>query len=124
MVKAYSEDLRQRVVDAVEEGAPVRAAALRFGVSVSSVVKWHQLYRRTQSVRPIGTGGRHGSVLDKERDFLLGRIDAQPHVTVRGLRDELAARGVEVSRNAVWLFLRREGMTHKKRHAPSGALKG
>lgn len=123
MVRAYSEDLRWRVVDAVENGSPVRAVALRFGVSVSSVVKWHQLYRRTKSVRPVGTGGRRGSVLDKERDFLVGRIAEQSHVTVRGLRDELAARGVKVSHNTVWLFLRREGMTHKKRHTRVGAIK-
>lgn len=123
MVRACSDDLRRRVVAAVEDGASVRAAALRFGVAVSSVVKWHQLFRRTGSVRPAGTGGRRGSVLDGERDFILGRIAQQSHVTVRGLRDELAMRGVNVSHNAVWLFLRREGMTHKKRPAGSGTLK-
>lgn len=123
MVKAYSDDLRERVVQAVAAGASVRAVASRFGVAVSSVVKWHQLYRRTQSVRPLGTGGRRGSVLESERDFILGRIASQSHVTVRGLRDELADRGVHVSHHAVWLFLRREGLTHKKRTAGARARK-
>lgn len=116
MVEAYSVDLRERVVVAVESGASVR--------TVSSIMKWHQLFRRTQSVRPLGTGGRRGSVLESERDFILGRIASQSHVTVRGLRDELAARDVHVSHNAVWLFLRREGMTHKKRTSSARTRKG
>jgi transposase len=57
MVKPYSNDLRERVVGAVERGATVRRVAERFGVSVSSVVKWHQRYRSTGSVRPGQMGG-------------------------------------------------------------------
>ena len=36
------------------------------------------------------------------------------HLTLHGLKDELAARGVYVSHNSVWLFLRREGLSFKK----------
>jgi transposase len=57
MVKPYSNDLRERVVGAVQRGATVHRVSARFGVSVSSAVKWHQRYRRTGSVRPgRGTG--------------------------------------------------------------------
>ncbi len=42
------------------------------------------------------------------------RIDRTPHLTLPALKDELAARGVAVSHNAVWLFLRREGLSFKK----------
>lgn len=42
MVRPVSNDLRERAVAAVEQGASVRAVATRFGVSVSSVIKWHQ----------------------------------------------------------------------------------
>ncbi|HZT88241.1 MAG TPA: helix-turn-helix domain-containing protein, partial [Stellaceae bacterium] len=42
MAKPYSEDLRERAVEAVAAGATRRAAALRFKVSVSSVVRWFQ----------------------------------------------------------------------------------
>ena len=115
MVQACSTDLRRRVVDAVLAGSSCRVAAARFGVAVSSAVKWTQLHRRTGSVEPARRGGRFGSVLDAHRDFILSRIEAESHVTVRRLRDELEARGVVVSRNAVWLFLRREGLTHKKK---------
>jgi transposase len=40
MAKALSVDLRSRVVDAVEAGASCRAAATRFGVGVSSAIRW------------------------------------------------------------------------------------
>jgi len=42
MPQAYSLDLRERVVSAVEAGARYRAVAERFGVAVSTVVKWSQ----------------------------------------------------------------------------------
>jgi transposase len=48
------------------------------------------------------------------RFFILERIRQTPHLTLHGLKDELASRGVHVSHNAVWLFLRREGLRFKK----------
>jgi len=53
-------------------------------------------------------------MLDAHKDFIVERIEQTPHLTSHGLKDELAARGVKVSHNAVWLFLRREGLTFKK----------
>ena len=124
MVQACSNDLRWRVVREVLSGSTCRAAAERFGVAISSAVKWTNLYRQTGSLDPKGHGGRSGSVLDEHGDFIRSRIAAEAHVTVRGLRRELEERGVVVSRNTVWLWLRREGLTHKKsvaskRTAPS-----
>lgn len=59
-------------------------------------------------------GGHRKRVLDPHRDFIIERINQTPHLTLHGLKDELAARGVMVSHNAVWLFLRREGLSFKK----------
>jgi len=42
------------------------------------------------------------------------RISQTPHPTLHGLKDELPARGVKVSHNAVWMFLRHEGLRFKK----------
>ena len=114
MTRPYSLDLRERVVAAVQSGETCRAVAARFGVAVSSVVKWHQRYRETGSVAPGKMGGHRRRVLDPHRDFIIGRIGRTPHLTVRGLRDILAARGTTVSHHAVWTFLRREGLSFKK----------
>ncbi len=57
MTRALSNDLRKRVVEAVGSGESCRAVASRFGVAVSSVVKWSQRYRATGSVAPGKMGG-------------------------------------------------------------------
>ena len=86
----------------------------RFGVAVSSVVKWSQRYRATGSVKPGQMGGHRKRLLEPHSDFIRERIRQTPHLTLHGLKDELAARGVHVSHNAVWLFMRREGLRFKK----------
>lgn len=115
MPGAYSIDLRERAVAAVEAGEPCRSVAKRFDVAVSSVVKWHQRKRATGSVAPGKMGGNRRSVLEPHRDFIVERIAQTPHLTLHGLKAELADRGVTVSHNAVWLFLRREGLRFKKK---------
>jgi putative transposase len=114
MTRPLSNDLRGRVVAAFLAGESSRSVASRFGVAVSSVVKWSQRYRSTGSVAPGKIGGHRKSVLEPHRGFILERIRQTPHLTLHGLKDELAARGVKVSHNAVWLFLRREGLRFKK----------
>lgn len=114
MVASLSNDLRERVVAAVGSGESCRSVAARFGVAVSSVVKWSQRYRATGSIAPSKMGGHRRQLLEPHRDFILARINQTSHLTLHGLKDELAARGVKVSHNAVWLFLRREGLSFKK----------
>jgi transposase len=114
MTRPLSNDLRERVVSAVLAGESCRAVASRFGVAVSSVVKWSQRYRTTGSVSPGKMGGHRKPVLDPHRAFIVERMKQTPHLTLHGLKDELVARGVKVSHNAVWLFLRREGLRFKK----------
>lgn len=59
-------------------------------------------------------GGHRKRVLEPHRDFIVGRIHQTSHLTLHRLKDELAARGIKVSHNTVWLFLRREGLRFKK----------
>jgi len=114
MARPYSIDLRERVVSAVESGETCRAVAARFGVAVSSVVKWSQRYRATGSVAPGKMGGHRRRVLEPHREFIVEQISRTPHLTLHGLKAILAARGVAVSHQAVWTFLRREGLRFKK----------
>ena len=114
MTRPLSNDLRERVVAAVSAGDSCRAVAARFGVAVSSVVKWSQRQRQTGSVSPGKMGGHCKPVLLPHRDFIVERIEQTSHLTLHKLKDELAARGVKVSHNAVWEFLRREGLRFKK----------
>lgn len=61
MAKALSEDLRQGVVEAVDGGMSRRAAAARFGVGISSAIRWVALHRRTGGVSPGKPGGNQRS---------------------------------------------------------------
>ena len=117
MARAYSLDLRERVAAAVAAGESCRTVARRFSVSVASVVKWAQRARATGSPAAAKVGGRRPFALAGERDFVHARLAAEPDITLRALRAELADRGVKVSYYAVWHFCAREGFTFKKNPA-------
>lgn len=115
MTKAYSNDLRERVVAAKQSGESCRSVAARFGVAPSSVVKWTARARRTGSVSPAKMGGYRRPLLEPHRDWLLEQVRDCPHVTLAALQALLADRGVIVSHDTVWRFLRRCGFSFKKR---------
>ena len=114
MTRPLSNDLRERVVAAVTAGESCRSVAARFSVSASTVVKWSQRHRATGSVAPGKVGGHRKRLLEPHRAFIAERLSQTPHLTLHGLKDELAARGIPVSHNAVWQFLLREGLRFKK----------
>lgn len=117
MAKPYSEDLRKRVIAAVERGLSRRQAAVVFGVGISTVVHWVRRFRATGSVAAKPMGGDYRSRLTTERAWLLGRIEAEPDLTIEELRDELKERGVIVGYGTVWRFIAREDITFKKKRA-------
>ena len=85
MVKPCSVDLRERVVGAVLAGESCRRVALRFSVSVASVVRWSQRFRETGSVAAMPMGSRLARLLLGERGWILARIEAKPDITLRAL---------------------------------------
>ena len=117
MGRAYSLDLRERVVAAVAAGQSCRAVASTFKVSVASVVKWSQRFRATGSAAAHKVGGRRPYALAGERAWLLARLIEKPDITLRALGAELAARGIKVSHFAVWHFFEHEGISFKKKPA-------
>jgi transposase len=119
-----SNDLRIRAVAAVDAGASRRQAARRFGVGVSSVIRWVEQHRRTGSVAPMPMGGRRRPLVAGEhRQWLLERIAAQPDLTLEEMRRELAERGLQVGYGTVWRFCARERLSFKKKPArhPAGS---
>ncbi len=122
MTRPYSDDLRERVVEAMQAGESCRCVAARFGVAPSSVVKWTQRAARTGSVSPAKMGGYRRPVLEPHREWLLDQVRTCPHVTLAMLQEMLAERGVDVSHDTVWRFLRGCGFSFKKRHwSPTNA---
>jgi transposase len=116
MARAYSLDLRERVVAAIEEGLSTHQAAARFSIGISTAGSWARLKRAQGDVRPGRQGKPQGSVLDAHADFILGVLEDKPDTTLDELVDRLAAeRAVRIVRTAVWKFLDRRDLTHKKR---------
>ena len=115
MTKPYSDDLRERVVAAMQSGESCRSVAVRFGVAPSSVVKWTQRAARTGSVSPAQMGGYRRPILAPHRAWLLDQVQTCPHVTLAMLQNRLAERGIEVSHDTVWRFRRGCGFSFKKR---------
>src|SRR5689334_25404027 len=93
MARAYSNDLRTRVVAAVEQdGMSCRQAAAQFSVGVSTAIQWTARYRRTGSVVPAKIGGyRPKSIAGSHRDWLIERSRSGAFM-LRGLVAELAER--------------------------------
>ena len=115
MARSYSNDLRARVAAAAGKGKSNRAIAEIFGVSASAVSKWSGRYRATGSADAKQMGGHRRAILADERDWLHARISKpDSDITIRGLLSELADRGIVVSYGALWNFMHREGLSHKK----------
>lgn len=127
MARAYSLDLRERLVAAVLEGRlSRRQAAERFEVSVSTAVKWVDRYQRTGSAAPGKMGGhKPKKIAGPHADWLRQRC-REKGFTLRGLVRELAAeRALSVDYRSVWEFVHAEGQSFKKdpdrqRTRPSG----
>src|SRR5262245_5621850 len=111
MGSSYSQDLRDRVIAAVEkEGMSRRAAADRFGISASAAIKWLQRFQATGACAPIGTGGHRPSVLKPHRAFIDAVLAEKPDITLNALCQRLAVElGVKADTSMLSRFFRREG---------------
>ena len=114
MAKPYSADLRTRVAAAIADGDTCRSIAERFAIAPSTVAKWSKRVRETGSPAPAKFGGYRTCTLEPHRAFILAEIEKVSHLTLHGLKDLLAKRGIMVSHDTVWRFLRREGQSFKK----------
>jgi putative transposase len=116
MGKPYSNDLRERVVAAVQTGGlSCNHAAKRFGVGISTAINWVRRVRETGSVAPGKMGGHKPKGISGEhRLWLLERIK-DGDFTLRGLVAELAERRLKVDYRSVWEFVHSEKLSFKKK---------
>jgi putative transposase len=111
-----SEDLRSRVVRAVEvEGMSRRAAAARFHVGIRTAIRWVNEWRQRGSFAPLPMGNPTPPKLAAHRETVLELLAAEPDITIEGLRHRLAELGIVVGYGSIRRFFAREGITRKKR---------
>ena len=116
MARPYSDDLRERVVEAVEAGASRREAAERFEIAPSSAIKWLQRWRESGSVAAKPSGGSI-SPLEEHATWLLALIAEQPDLTLEEVVAAMHKRRIAGSRTAVWRFFERHAVSCKKNTA-------
>ncbi len=117
MATSLSEDLRIRVIGAIESGMSRNAAARRFGVSVASAVRWMAAYLATGRTAPKPQGGdRRSGRIEAQADLLMRAIEDTPDITLAELRERLIAEhGETFAISTIHDFYRRHGVTFKKR---------
>ncbi|MEM6690354.1 MAG: helix-turn-helix domain-containing protein [Planctomycetota bacterium] len=117
-MKAYSLDLRVRVLADSDEGMPTSAVAAKYSVSQSWVRRLKQVRRETGEIEAKPhNGGPKPKLLDKQ-DTLLQLVKEQPDATLEQLQQKL---DVPVSLSTIWRALNQAGFTLKKSSACIGA---
>ncbi len=119
MAKSKSEDLRSRVIAAVDSGLSRRAAAERFGVAIASAIRWVREWRESGSVCAKRQGGDLRSYrIEAYRDVILTAIEKQVDITLVELAELLRQEhGAVFATSTIWRFLDRHGFTLKKNSA-------
>ncbi len=116
-MKAYSEDLRRKIVDALKRGMPKSEAAGLFGVSLSSVKRFARMDREGDSLAPRKPPGRPPKSNDTIRRLLSEDLAERPAASASERRHYLERMtGESMSASTVRRLVRRLGHSRKKDH--------
>ena len=114
-MKAYSKDLRRKIVDAIERGMPKAEAARTFGAGISTVKRYATKAQKGEPLEPGKAPGKRPKMDERLRKLLEEDLNERPFVTL-GERCEYveAISGVSVSRSTMCRAIARIGSTRKK----------
>jgi transposase len=113
-MKAYSTDLREKILDAVDRGMPKSEAARTFGVSRSSVKRYAAARREGRPLAPRKHPGSEPKLDERARKILRADVEARPATTLKdGCRFLEEVDGVSVSESTLSRLLRKMGFSPK-----------
>ena len=117
MARAYSLDLRKRVIEAIESGLSTREAARRFSIGISTSGAWYRAWRSSGRLEPGRQGKPKVSKLDAHETFILALVETDERdITLAEIAEHLETeRGVKASLTTVHAFFAKRGITYKKR---------
>lgn len=116
--QSYSEDLRARVLAAVDSGGQIHEVAPLFEVSISYIYKALARRRLTGVATALPKSGRPGRKLDRHLDAIIARLAERPDTTLAELVEwAKAERGVRVCVATMWATLAALGVRLKRRPA-------
>jgi transposase len=115
-MKPYSEDLRLRIVKAVQDGTSKSAAARLFGLSLSSVKRYARIAEQGASLAPRKGGGRPPKADETTRKLLEDDVKERPAATVsERCRFLQSTTGKNLSLSTVKRLLKKMGFSRKNR---------
>jgi len=113
-MRAYSEDLRKKVVAAIERGMSKAQAARLFDVSLSSVKRYSRIARRGGSLEPRKSPGRPRKADEKARLLLEKDVEERPAATISQRRRFLEhITSTTLSDSTVRRLMKRMGFSQK-----------
>ncbi len=115
MPKPYSNDLRERVVAAIEAGHTREEVAKLYSLALSTVGGFIKRKRETGSVSPDKFGGYKTFALKPHTDLVNELVAERPDSTLAELQTRLAKNKVDISQSAISRFLHHLKLTLKKR---------
>ncbi len=114
-MKAYSKDLRRKIVNALGRGMSKAEAARIFGVGISTVKRYATKAQRGEPLEPGKAPGKRPKMDEQVRKLLEEDLKKRPFVTLRERCDYVEAiSGVSVSRSTMCRAIARIGSTRKK----------
>jgi transposase len=114
-VKAYSEDLRKKIVDAIGRGLPKAEAARTFGVGISTLKRYAAKAQRGEPLEPGKAPGKPPKMDERIGKLLEEDLKERPFVTLQQRCDYVEAiSGVSMSRSTMCRAIARIGSTRKK----------
>ncbi len=112
----YSNDLRVRVIQVVDNGSAARAAARQFVIGDSTAIRWVKRWRETGSIEAKSIKGQSRSPLKRHEEWLLDLVRREPDLTLEEIRCRLLAeRQQNAGIGSVWRFFDRHGISFKKK---------
>jgi transposase len=116
-MRAYSQDLRERVLRALDRGERPTEIARRFEVSRIWVYQVRNREQQTGQRISFQIGGHRRSRLVEMESVLRAWIAAEPGLTLAELQEGLVPQGVTIKIGALWHQLNRWNLTFKKNPA-------
>lgn len=112
----YSNDLRVRVIRAIEKGWAARAAARQFEIGDSTAIRWAARWRGTGSAAAKPASGHSRSPLKAYEAWLLELVRREPDLTLEEIRSRLFEEHEQKAGiGSVWRFFDRHGISFKKK---------
>lgn len=121
-MRAYSQDLRDRILGALARGEGPTAIARRYEVSRLWVYQVRKRWQQDGRRDSLPMGGHRRSRIAHKQAQIRQWIEATPDMTLMEMSERLAQEGIQIKVPALWQQLNKWGLSFKKNAARQRAV--